>query len=120
VGDRPGRPHGQSTTLAMGWNGRRWAAQASPRPRGATQAILQGVSCPAVTSCTAAGWAALSTDATLAEHWNGTSWTVQATPDPGGSQASFLAGIWCGSPATCRASGSYVVPSGSKTLAESE
>jgi hypothetical protein len=73
-----------------------------------------------VTSCTAAGWAALSTDATLAEHWNGTSWSVQATPNPGGSQASFLTGIWCGSPVTCRASGSYVVPSGSKTLAEGE
>jgi hypothetical protein len=120
VGDRPGRRHGQSTTLAMGWNGRVWATQAAPRPRGASQAILQGVSCPAVTSCTAAGWAALSTDATLAEHWNARDWAVQATPDPGGSQASFLTGIWCGSPVTCRASGSYVVPSGSKTLAEGE
>jgi hypothetical protein len=118
VGDRPGSRHGQSATLALGWDGRRWTTQDAPRPRGATQAILQGVSCLAVTSCTAAGWAAQSTDVTLAEHWNGTSWTVQATPDPSGSQASFLTGISCGSRATCRASGSYVVPSGSKTLAE--
>jgi hypothetical protein len=123
VGDRPSRRHGQSTTLAMGWDGRLWATQAAPRPRGATQAILQSVSCPAARSCTAAGWAALSTDVTLAEHWNARDWTIQATPDPGGSQASFLTGISCGSrgsPATCRASGSYVVPSGSKTLAEGE
>jgi hypothetical protein len=123
VGDQQSRHHGQSTTLAMAWDGRLWAAVAAPRPRGATQAILQGVSCPAVSSCTAAGWAALSTDVTLAEHWNGASWTVQATPDPSGSQASFLSGISCGSPgssATCRAAGAYVVPSGSKTLAEGE
>jgi hypothetical protein len=120
VGDRPGRRHGESTTLVLGWDGRLWATQAAPRPRGATQAILQGVSCRAVTSCTAAGWAALSTDVTLAEHWNARDWTVQATPDPSGSQASFLTGISCGSPATCRASGSYVIPTGSKTLAEGE
>lgn len=120
VGDRPGRHHGQSAALAMRWDGRAWATQAAPRLRGAAQVILQGVSCPTVTSCTAGGWAALSTDVTLAERWNGARWKVQATPDPGGSEASILSGIWCGSRVTCRASGSYVVASGSKTLAERE
>jgi hypothetical protein len=118
VGDRPKARHGQSATLAMGWDRHGWTTQATPAPRGSTQGILQGLSCPSLTSCTAVGWAALSTDVTLAEHWNGTAWTVEPTPDPDGSQASFLSGVWCGAPAACRAAGSYVIPSGSKTLAE--
>ena len=44
-----------SKTLVQAWNGKEWAAQASPNPEGKTTASLSGVSCSSTTACTAVG-----------------------------------------------------------------
>jgi hypothetical protein len=122
VGEQPTQP-GQWTMLAMRWNGRGWRAQPTPVPRGASQAFLQGVSCTAVTSCTAAGWAAVNRgfdDVTVAERWNGLRWMIQVTPNAKGTTQSFLSGVWCGSPVTCRAVGYDNTPFAVNALAEGD
>jgi hypothetical protein len=49
-----------TTTLAAAWNGHSWALQASPKPSGAQQSYLLGVSCPQSASCEAVGYYATS------------------------------------------------------------
>lgn len=80
VGTQPNGQLGQEAVLAMRWNGKRWGRQSAPEPLGSTAGLLLGVSCPSVTSCEAAGWAALTTAVTVADHWNGKSWTLELTP----------------------------------------
>src|SRR5207247_7771343 len=46
---------GQKVTLAERWNGRTWAVQSTPNPRGAQSSSLSGVSCPSSTLCVAVG-----------------------------------------------------------------
>jgi hypothetical protein len=69
-------------TLAETWNGTAWAIQSTPNLSGATASYLLGVSCPAASACTAAGYNLNPTYETLAEHWNGTAWATQSTPTP--------------------------------------
>jgi hypothetical protein len=100
---------------------RAWAGQPTPNPLTPT-ASLDGVSCPAPSSCTAVGryfdsagyWAA------LAQAWDGTSWAVQPVPDPPGGTGVALSGVSCSAAGACVAVGSYVDPAGSTVaLAES-
>jgi hypothetical protein len=46
---------GATVTLAEGWNGTAWAIQSTSNPSGAEITVLDGVSCPSATACTAAG-----------------------------------------------------------------
>jgi hypothetical protein len=73
-----------TASLAMSWNGTRWAIQHSVNPPG-HQVYLYSVSCTAPAACTAigrtftgvaAGWVS------LAERWNGAKWSRQRTPNP--------------------------------------
>ncbi len=74
-------PAGTPVTLAERWNGRRWAIQTTPNPRGAQDTGLNGVSCASAHACLAVGSAhgRSGTEVTVAEHWNLTGWTIQAT-----------------------------------------
>jgi hypothetical protein len=87
-------------------DGTAWQVQRSPRPSGAADAFLEGVSCPTATACTAAGnfSTSTSTDLTLAQHWDGTTWAVQPTPNPGGG-GDDLSAVACPSTTSCVAVG---------------
>ena len=101
--------------LAAQWKGVGWASQRTPEaPAGGD---LQGVSCPSVTLCVAAGW--LISGATLTEHWDGVSWSIQPTPRPVGARDSTLQDISCASITACAAVGYYTSRTGNEwTLAE--
>ena len=113
---------GATDTLAESWNGSNWTMQAPVNPAGATNSILNGVSCSSPTACTAVGMS--STDGgtsftTLAESWNGTSWTIETSPNPAGAASSELGAVSCSSATACTAVGSYANGGGTiLTLAE--
>ena len=116
VGSQPNPSVGptDTTVLAMRWRGGKWRKQATPVLSGSTLAYLRGVSCPTVTSCTAAGWIELSapaTTVTVVANWNSMAgWTVLLTPNPAKSIGSSFNGIWCGAHIACRAAGTYALP----------
>jgi hypothetical protein len=112
---------GATVTLAEGWNGTAWAIQSTSNPSGAEITVLDGVSCPSATACTAAGYDYNSAGVavTLAESWNGTAWAIQTTPNPGGTDGSGLAGVSCTLASACTAVGFYYNSAGAAlTLAE--
>ena len=104
--------------LAERWNGTQWTIQPTPNPAGATDTILQSVSCATATACTATGIADVSA---VAEKWNGGTWTIEPTPSPANAQEDGLNGVSCTAPGTCTAVGfwnyDHAGPTG-KTLAE--
>src|SRR5262245_3804682 len=109
------RGSGVAVTLAEHWDGRRWAIQATPSPRGARLSVLLSVACSSPSACTAVGQAVSNQGASvpLAERWNGTRWRIQATPIPQAG-GGFLNSVACVSASACTAVGS----SNSGTLAE--
>jgi hypothetical protein len=111
---------GGAGTLAEQWNGTRWAIQPTPNPTGAEQSVLQGVSCPSATSCTAAGsyFTPSGPPQTLAERWNGTTWAVQPTPNPTGASLTLLTGVSCSSATACTAVGWYGKAASQLSVAE--
>jgi hypothetical protein len=94
-------------TLAERWNGRNWAVQSTPNPKGAQVSVLDGVSCVSVSVCTAVGdyVDAAGHSFALAERWDGHSWTLQSAADPGSDDS--LGGVSCTSASTCTAVGQY-------------
>lgn len=99
---------GSATTLAEGWNGRRWTIQSTPIMRDGGQ--FDAVSCTAENACIAVGDRnTLARDgktgtATLAKRWNGRRWTIQSGPSLSVSFGS-LYGVSCASARACIASG---------------
>ena len=95
-------------------------AHAEPASAVAAPAEFYGVSCTALTACTAVGSTGYDTAAaapeTLAEGWNGTNWAIQPTPDPPGRTGSEFHGVSCTSPSACIAVGGS--PYGGPPLAE--
>jgi hypothetical protein len=105
---------GVDHSLAEGWNGTAWALETSVDPAGAASTLLDAVSCPTATQCTAAGYATSSTGTrlTLAESATSGSWAIETTPNPSGATTSELRGLSCGSTSTCVAVGYSAVGSG--------
>jgi hypothetical protein len=100
---------------AMWWNGVSWTRTKVVGPSGDGQVTeLFDVSCPAATSCTAAGQQVYTKTPAgpLVEVWDGTSWTVTPAAQPRG--VGQFDGISCTAPTTCTAVGqdqrSLVVP----------
>jgi hypothetical protein len=142
VGNYDAAGVGGPFALAEGWNGKKWAYALPPNPDGACTAgpppykpgctddsEFLGVSCPAVTSCTAVGQyvpfspTAFLPPRPLAENWNGNRWTIESSPSPKGAtrvaQPPPLDAVSCASARACTAVGQYVSNSGiSETLAE--
>src|SRR5205085_9447390 len=91
-------------SLVERWNGRSWSIQ--PHPLGQ---ILNAVSCPSRTSCTAVGgFVPGEVERTLVERWNGRSWSLVRSPNPPVIQDTQLAGVWCTAPKVCTAVGQYL------------
>jgi hypothetical protein len=106
--------------LAERWSGTEWQIQSTPKPTGATLAVLNGVSCSSAGACTAVGYDLTKAGAiaTVAERWDGKEWVVQSTPNP--TKLSLLHSVSCSSANACTAVGQYTNSAGSKvTLAES-
>jgi hypothetical protein len=101
--------------LAVGWNGKEWAIQKTPKVE---DSFLEGVSCTASNACTAVGRGGPKT---LAERWNGTEWSTQTTPNPNpvGIEWSELSSVSCTSSEACMAVGQSYVKGTRETLAES-
>jgi hypothetical protein len=90
---------GEQFTLAYRFNGvSTWALQSTPNPTKSIASVLQEVSCPTETACTAAGsWVSSEggSNRTLAEVWNGTTWSIQETLNPAGAVFSAFFGVSC-------------------------
>ena len=100
--------------LAERWDGTAWSIQPLPGPG---VAALYGVSCPAVSDCTAVG-------AGGAEQWNGSAWSPEPVPSPPGAVPGtvFPRAVSCPAVSDCIAVGSFSVStsssSGLRPLAE--
>ncbi len=94
---------GKTMTLAQRWNGSAWSIQTTPNPESGNAELL-GVSCEAVSSCTAVGKQGSSS---YAMRWNGSSWSATSTPSPAGAAASDLQNVSCTSSSFCMAAGSF-------------
>jgi sugar lactone lactonase YvrE len=88
------------------WNGSTWQAVTVPKPEGATNVFLEGVSCNSASACLAVGYySTTSGNYPLAERWNGTKWTPSSPPLPSGSTKGYLYGVSCSSTSDCWAYG---------------
>jgi len=111
---------GVTLPLAQRWNGTAWLPQPLPSPAGAVYTVLNGVSCPSATACTAVGYyfTAAGDVRTLAEAWDGTRWLIQ----PGAGQVGVASGFFavsCTAASACTAVGTYDTAAGnSLALAE--
>ena len=120
-GRRQLRNRTSGLTLAESWNGKTWAIEATPNPKGAEFSGLYGVSCSSAKVCTAVGYYGnhAGKDIGLAEAWNGKMWAIEAAPIPSGAKLDDRIGVSCTSPTACRAVGSYTDRAGSpRTLGE--
>jgi hypothetical protein len=100
---------GPRLTLAERWNGKLWAKQSTPNPKGYGGAELLGVSCARRNICTAVGDYdnQAGDEKTLVELWNGKRWEVEPSPNPAGDLDTYLEGVSCLSSTACTAVGSY-------------
>ncbi len=95
-----------ATPYLVQWNGSAWQAEAVPKPEGATNVFLEGVSCNSATSCLAVGYYSNgSNNYPLAERWDGTKWTASSPSLPSGATKGYLYGISCSSASNCWAYG---------------
>jgi len=105
--------------LAEQWNGVSWTIQPTPTPTGETLSVLTGVSCSAVTACTAVGWYSTggTTELPLVERWNGFTWNIQPTLSPPAT-GNILIAVSCPTSADCTAVGQSENGGPVQTLAE--
>jgi hypothetical protein len=109
---------GVVSTLVERWSGGTWSIQPAPPPAGATSSMLNGVSCPSASVCTAVGNFNHSGVTTLAERWSGGVWSIQLTVNPV-PKSDRLFAVSCASTSLCTAVGAYTNASGATvTLAE--
>ena len=96
-----------------------WSIQHTPNHRGSPETVLNGVSCPSTSECTAVGNYYIGMSPVMvAQRWNGTKWSTQRTPTPTGASSTALDGVSCVSASACTAVGYYNNSSTSVTLAE--
>ena len=109
---------GVVSTLVERWSGGSWSIQSAPPPAGAMSSMLNGVSCPSTSVCTAVGNYNHSGVTTLAERWSGGVWSIEPTVDPV-PKSDRLFAVACASTSVCTAVGSYTNASAATvTLAE--
>jgi hypothetical protein len=95
-----------NSVFAEGWDGHRWSRSAAAAPS-AIVSYLNGVACPSLTTCFAAGSLASGPGPAgyphpFVDQWNGTKWSVASAPKLYGG----LGGIDCASSTSCLAVGS--------------
>ncbi len=98
---------GPTQMLAERWQGHRWTIERPPRPRGARDTSLEGVSCSSATACMAVGHYTIRTggEKPLVERWNGTRWVLELPPNPRGASLVELLAVSCSSSTACTAVG---------------
>jgi hypothetical protein len=100
---------GASGTLALHWDGTRWAQVATPNPGAAHSACLASVSALSATDAWAVGEFAPSPTSgaqkPLVLRWNGTRWAQVPTPAPGDTLVTELNGVAAVSPSDAWAVG---------------
>ena len=100
TGDAPKSP------LMERWNGTSWSIVTAPKPAGATDAWLTGVSCRTAVFCMATGnHVPATTTVPFAARWDGTSWSVVTMPSPAGGDTVHVGRLSCTSSANCFAVG---------------
>lgn len=94
--------------------GGQWSFSALPQAEGSSFPQLFGVSCSAVTACTAVGRVKSGGRMVpLAERWNGSAWALQSISPPyAGAPDSVLNDVSCSSSTECMAVGYYRNSSG--------
>src|SRR5262249_22113529 len=94
-------------TLALHWNGTRWAQVVSPSP--GTLSELFGLGATSASNAWAVGEVtAGTTEQTLVLHWNGLTWARVASPNPGGpAEDNRLNAVAVTSTSSAWAVGSY-------------
>lgn len=109
-----------SKPFAEQWNGSEWTVKTAPNPEGATDAILESVSCAPAGTCMAVGnyYKGSGKRRTLTERWNGSSWLVVASPNPAKEGDAKLRSVSCLSGSSCIAVGLLDYPSSSGTQEE--
>ena len=85
------------------WNGTAWTMMTAP----AIPAPLNGLSCTAITACTAVGRAERAKGLAVAEQLSGGAWTVTRVSGPAGASDVYLDGVSCPLAAGCMAVGGY-------------
>ncbi len=96
------------------WAGTEWQAVSLPKPEGAADFFLEGVSCSSASACLAVGYySSGSSNFPLAERWDGTKWIASSPSLPSGATKGYLYDISCASASDCWAYGKTQV-----TLAE--
>jgi len=94
--------------MAESWNGKTWTPAAIPSIKGASTALLNGVSCTSAAHCVAAGlYSTPSATFPLIESWNGKAWSRMSAPSPAGAESASLEGVSCGSAKSCVAVGGF-------------
>jgi len=103
-------------TLALHWNGSKWAQVASPNPE--TTSELFGVGATSAANAWAVGEVTAGTsEQTLVLHWNGSKWARVASPNPGGrANDNVLDGVAVTSTSSAWAVGSYETAAGQSTI----
>jgi hypothetical protein len=90
------------------WNGKAWTVTNWAGPKGATVAVLFGVSCTSRTSCVAVGGKGTDKSGTAASLvWNGTRWSAVGVPSVGKGFSSDFEGVSCPKTGACVATGHY-------------
>lgn len=88
-----------------------WRVEATPNPVGSGADQLNGVSCPTVSWCMAAGFDATISNLgiNVAEEWSGGRWVITATPNlpRGDAVGNDLQAVSCTSSAFCMAVGYF-------------
>ena len=82
VGQSHGPSYPNDVALLEQWNGAGWSVVAVPLPEVTYISRLSEVSCPAVTSCFAAGYADASGGRIVVDRWDGTSWSLAPAVTP--------------------------------------
>ena len=94
------------TPYLVKWDGSTWQAQSAPKPEGATDLFLEGISCNSTSACLAVGhYSNGSNSYPLAERWDGTKWTASSPSLPSGVTKGYLYGVSCSSTSNCWAYG---------------
>jgi hypothetical protein len=117
---------GVTSPFVTRWFGRvnAWGLQSAPKPDGAEDASLAGVSCPVAPVCVAVGSSRppVGLETVLAERRIGASWSVLPTPPlpppSTGVPQSLLGAVSCPTLALCRAVGNSTSAAGRVPIAE--
>ena len=93
---------GVYVNYAAQWKGGSWSNMSPPNPTGATQSILEDVSCTGATACKAVGWVNTGSGSKpVILGWNGSTWKLETPARTFGT----LYGVSCTSTSFCVAVG---------------